>query len=249
MALKFNNIKSLFIVDDEEDDNQKDNKDTLSSPVKKDTDTTKKTVPESKISWSTSSSKNEDTAFVNPPEEKPQEVEGQFNEQIFESLTKAVANSNLPGEDYLEFMQALKAMKNLPMDENLKVQAAFQTLSVKGLTVAKVIESADYYKSVLENEKRKFYTALEEQGKGSINKKKKIIADLEKQNQDKAAQIAALTEEINKNQARIEKNKKDIETAEGKLSQTEKNFLVTYKKVVGQINNNVAKIQQIPNLK
>jgi len=137
-------------------------------------------------------------------------------------------------------------MKSLPMDESLKVQAAFQTLSVKGLTIAKVMESADYYISVLENEKRKFYTALEEQGKGSINNKKREISDLEKINKDKAAQIAALTEEINKNQQRIQENKSQIAEAEGKLDATEKNFLVTFDKVVGQIRANVTKIQQIP---
>ena len=242
MALKFNNIKSLFIVDDENPSdkiNSEDSKKTSSESPK-----TEEKKPQ--ISWSTSNSKTVPSEPVKHTSPAQNASGGEFNEQIFESLTKALANSNLPGEDYLEFVQAYKSMKSLPMDESLKVQAAFQTLSVKGLTIAKVMESADYYISVLENEKRKFYTALEEQGKGSINNKKREISDLEKINKDKAAQIAALTEEINKNQQRIQENKSQIAEAEGKLDATEKNFLVTFDKVVGQIRANVTKIQQIP---
>lgn len=246
MALKFKDIKSLFIVEDEAESESIDAK----PEKKKAQEESEGTKSSSKISWSSSSgnkitdNKNTQNAHLSKPGTK-EEIEGEFNEQIFESLTKAVANSNLPGEDYLEFVQALKAMKDLPLDENVKIQTVFATLSTKGLSVPKVIESADYYISVLENEKRKFYTALEERGKGSINNKKKEIADLEKKNKELADKIAALTEEINKNQAKSEQLKSEITEAESKLTATERNFLVTYKKVVGQINNNVKKIKSI----
>ncbi len=241
MALKFSNLKSLFIVEDEE--TQKNIKDVEIKDVKKTPETPE--VTEQRVTWSRGG------AVTPPVTQKPTtpevqvQSEGQFNEQIFDSLTKALANSNLPGEDYLEFIQALKAMKDIPMDESLKIQTIFATLSVKGLNVQTVLESAQYYISVLENEKRKFYTTLEEHGKGNVNSKRKQISDIEKLNTEKAKQIAALTEEIKANQVHMDKLKNEISEQESKLKTTENNFLVTYEKVVGQINTNLDKIKKV----
>lgn len=242
MALK--NLKSLFIVE-EENDSVKNEEQTKKEDISSDSRFSNKS--DSGITWSSSKNKSDNVIPENETGETVAEkkIVGEFNEQIFDSLTKAVANSNLPGEDYLEFVQALKAMKDLPMEDNLKIQTIFATLSVKGLTVQKVLESADYYISVLENEKRKFYTALEEKGKGDINSKRKQISDLEKVSKAKAEQISALTEEINQNHARMQKLKNDITESENKLTATEKSFLVTYEKVVGQINNNIKKVKTV----
>ncbi len=241
MALKFSNLKSLFIVDDDEP--------AVNKPVEEKSETKQVEKTEQRVTWS----RGGQTPPVTPPTAnigtqttKPEtNTAGEFNEQIFDSLTKALANANLPGEDYLEYIQALKAMKDIPMDENLKIQTIFATLSVKGLTVPKVLESADYYVSVLDNEKRKFYTALDEQGKGNINSKKKQISDIEKINTEKAQQIAALTEEIKANQALAAKLNNEIAESEGKLKTTENNFLVTFDKVVAQIRGNVTKIKTV----
>jgi hypothetical protein len=40
-------------------------------------------------------------------------------------LTKAISDANLPGEDYLEFISALQAMKGIDLQESVKMQNCF----------------------------------------------------------------------------------------------------------------------------
>ena len=236
MALKFDNIKSLFIVDDEDDKKQTKE---VKKETKKDGNKTVKEKEESKISWKSTS------GTVKQTNSESGEIKGEFNDKIFNSLTKAIANSNLPGEDYLEYMQAFKAMKDIPIEENVKIQTVLATLSTKGLTVAKISESADYYISILENKKRKFYTAFEGQAQGAVTKKKNKIEDLKKQNKEKANLIKQLTDEINKNQDEIGKITLDVQNSQSKIKKTEQNFLVTYDRIKNQIVANVEKVKNI----
>ncbi len=227
MALNLNKIKGLFIVpEDEEIVNKK-------TPTKK-----KETKSEIKTPTTKLSNKTGLTSTSNPGK-------GEFNKQIFESLTKAIADANLPGEDYLEFISALKAMEGISLDEKVKMQTVLATLSTKGLTVQKIIESADYYMKVLENEKEKFKQAMIKQTTGKIGNKHKQIKDLEEESKQKAEKIKALTDEINSNTTKIANLKKDIETADLKIKSTENNFNITYAHIADQIKNKVEKIKTL----
>ena len=146
-------------------------------------------------------------------------------------------------------MSALQAMKGIDLDEKIKMQTVLATLSTKGLTIQKIIESADYYMKVLENEKEKFKQAMISQTQGKVGNKHKQIKNLEDQNIKKANQIKTLTNDINKNTVQIGKIKKDLETADLKIKSTENNFNVTYAHVANQIKNKVEKIKTLINNK
>ena len=61
-------------------------------------------------------------------------------------LTKALAKNNLDGFDYLEFIQSLKALADLGMDEGTSIKSAFATASTVGLTKAKLVQTGKHYK-------------------------------------------------------------------------------------------------------
>jgi hypothetical protein len=231
MALNFNKIKGLFIVPDEESEQtekkQEVKKEVQNKPI------VEKTAEISK-----------NTVQQNSNEPAPK---GEFNDQIFNSLTKAISDANLPGEDYLEFVSALQAMQKIELAESVKMQTVLATLSIKGLTVQKIVESADYYMKVLENEKDKFKQAMAQQTQGKVDEKHKQIKMLEETNLKKAEQIKALTDEINFNTGEIEKIKKDIQDADIKIKTTENNFYATFDYVANQITNNVEKIKNLSN--
>jgi hypothetical protein len=229
MALNFNKIKGLFVVPEDE---------VEGGEKKQEIKVEEKKVPikENPSTFSTQNTKIETT----PPPAK-----GEFNEQIFNSLTKAISDANLPGEDYLEFIGALQAMQKIELSESVKMQTVLATLSIKGLTVQKIVESADYYLKVLENEKDKFKQAMAQQTQGKVDEKQKQIKTLEDANLKKAEQIKILTDEINFNTEQIEKIKKDITDADHKIKATETNFYVTYDYVANQIINNVEKIKNL----
>jgi septal ring factor EnvC (AmiA/AmiB activator) len=235
--MKLNKLKGLFVVTEENEDqkNTEANKQTEQKQTveNKTTQETSKT----KVNW-----KIESSSTTTP---SSTETKGAFNQQIFDQLTKAIANANLPGEDYLEFMEALKAMKDIPLDENVKIQTVLATLSTKGLTIKTVLESADYYLKILDNEKTKFNEAVNSQTQGQINKKQKDIENLEKQIKSKTEQIALLTQEITKSQEEILKVKNEMAMADDKIKATQNSFATTYEMVANQIIDNVTKIKAL----
>jgi len=179
------------------------------------------------------------------PEKIVEQTQSKLDGKILDSLIKAIESNNLPGEDYLEFIEAFKAMKDLPLDETLKIQTVMATLSTKGLTKLKIIDSAAYYIKILENEKTKFYEAFKQEVDKQVNKKNEEVQKLEQENKTKAELIAKLNSEIEANKVKILSVKNQITAANEKFSQTEAGFKTTYSFVVDQINSNVNKIKNL----
>jgi len=165
-----------------------------------------------------------------------------FNQQIYDELNKSVKKAKLPDEDYLEFMDALEAMKNIPLDEKIKMQTVLATLSIKGLTVQKIIESADYYITVLNNEKTKFNELLEDQKKKQIVGKYQDVGNTKDQILAKSEQIATLTREIQQLQEKEESLKNEIGLSTQKIKDAEQSFVCTFDVIVAEIKQNVQKV-------
>ncbi|MFN8254222.1 MAG: hypothetical protein U0W24_00950 [Bacteroidales bacterium] len=226
MALNLNKIKGLFVVPEDE---------TGITTEK----TEEKNKEEKKSNPVLFANKEQGVTSTTPP------AKGEFNQNIFNSLAKAISDANLPGEDYLEFVDALQAMKDIPLDETIKMQTVLATLSTRGLTAQKIIETADYYLKVLEREKDKFKEATAQQTHGKIEGKQKQILALEEDNKKKADQIKLLTDEISNNNQHMVQIKKEMEEADIKIKTTENNFNVTYEFLANQI---ISKVEKIKNL-
>jgi hypothetical protein len=229
MAFDFKKIKGLFIreVDDPEASKKKEEK---APDPKSDKDILELL-------------KNKDKAPV--ADGGPVVVQGQADGKILDSLIKALEDNNLPGEDYMEYAEALQSMEKIPLEESVKIQTVLATLSTRGLTKEKIVESGTYYISVLEKEKQKFGKAMEKQMKEGVMTKQQEIDALEELNKTKSQQIAALTQEIKDNQAEVEKIKAKIAENEVKIKGTEANFLTTYNFVVQQLQANIDKINAL----
>jgi hypothetical protein len=167
----------------------------------------------------------------------------ELDAKIVDSLLSAMEQKNLPGEDYLEFMQALKAMQNIPLDDAMKVQTVMATLSIKGLTVTKIKESAGYYKKVLKDEENEFNTELNNQIEKTVKSKEKSIDALKETIKLKSEQIANLTKEINEAQQNINTTANQIKAAEIKIKATQENFSKAYNFVINQIDETINKIK------
>ncbi len=224
MALNLSKIKGLFIVPEDENE-------VTNVKIEEKKGDIKKTEP---------------VLFANKEQtSNVASTKGEFNQNIFNSLTKAISDANLPGEDYLEFVDALQAMKDIPLEETIKMQTVLATLSGRGLTAQKIIETADYYLKVLERERDKFKEATAQQTQGKVDNRQKQIKTLEEDNQKKANQIKTLTDEINHNNQQMVQIKKEIEDADIKIKSTENNFNVTYENLANQI---ISKVEKIKNL-
>lgn len=120
-------------------------------------------------------------------------------------LSDKMKENNQPGPDYLEFSEALKALDNVPLSEEQKYQVTFPTYLSMGVDANKLINSANGYIKVLEQEEKDFNTELNNTKHNEITLRQSNIEELKAENekltkklQDNALKIQALTLESNK---------------------------------------------------
>ncbi len=231
--MDFKKIKNLFVVSDGEPQNKK------SAQIETKTEKKQKNI---QIVDATKSSQNSSSGIK---QQVAPQTQAKVNEKILTSLSKAIQDADLPGEDYLEYIEAVHSLKDLPLTEELKYKTAYTTLSTKGLTIQKIYESADYYIKILENERTKFYEALKQRSNSVVKQNKDQIAQLTAANKEKATLIQKLTAEIQGSQQKIAKMQKESTEAESKLKSTEMDFLATCKFMTDKIISNIEKVKQI----
>lgn len=158
-----------------------------------------------------------------------------IDEKSAKFLTRALANSNQPGFDYLEYKQSLRALEKLNMDESTAYQSAFATASTMGLTKAKLLETARYYMNILAREKKEFDTALQNQMKQRVSSREEEIKQLN-------AQIERLEEQIRINKKKVAEATGQIEQSQGKIETTKNNFERTFQVIAKEVEEDIERI-------
>lgn len=167
-----------------------------------------------------------------------------LDEKSIGFLVNALAKSNLPGFDYLEFKQSLAALHAMDMEENVAIKSAFATASTVGLTKEKLLKTAEHYKQILQTEKRQFDAALQKQIEQRIKGKASEVAKLKKQVEEYRAKIAQLEAQIAKSQETIDHADEHINGAKEKINATRNNFEHTLQSVVNEINKDIENINK-----
>jgi hypothetical protein len=161
-------------------------------------------------------------------------------ETHFEQL---MDGANLPGPDYYEFCKMMEALENAVPDENARVAAVFASLSVQGLTKDKLLNTAEKYQDIIENDHRNFNIALNSKSDSEISQKKQTSLELEKKISDNSELIQKLTKEITKSQIEIGKLKQEIMDSEDKLTKNTKGYEVAYNAMLNKIKSDIRTIQ------
>lgn len=220
----FKNLKSLFI-EEVEDSGEK------------------KTTPKAAKGKEPASSEPPVKAKAKVPESKAGDP-GQVTKKFMEILLRAMEANNLDGFDYLEYKQSLKSLEKMPMDEQTRFQSAFAMAQTMGATPAKLIQTAEHYISVLQNEEKKFEEALTHQRSKQIGAKEQQINKLEENIKAKAEQIKKLTQEIEVDQKKAEALKTEIKEASQKVDSTKNNFIASYNALIEKISSDIEKMSK-----
>lgn len=240
--INLKNLKSLFIVEEEDGQEQQPS----NAPVQEQKEQPKSENPQEVSKKSEQEgenpSKTQKKVSDMPPPPKPKKPV--ISEKYYNMLMKAIEVNNMDGFDYLEFKHSLTALKNIPIDEAAKFQSAFATASTMGLTKDKLIESADFYKKVLEKEKDSFRNELQKHIGGRLHKNESRINDLAQMIQQKAEQIKKLTEQISQHQTELDKTKKQIDGLKQKVQEERDNFINTYDHLLMQMDKDVQNINK-----
>ncbi len=161
-------------------------------------------------------------------------------EQKFVSLfIKTLEKSNQPGFDYIEFKQSLGVMAKMNIDESTAIRSAFATASTVGLTKKKLMESANYYAQVINQEKEHFDAALAKRINQKVGGKVKEVEKLKEQIIKYNEKIAQLSAQIEKHQHTIDTADEQIQAEKEKIIGTQNNFERTHENFIEQIKADI----------
>ena len=121
-------------------------------------------------------------------------------------------------------------------------------MATAGADSESFIQSFDYYKNILSNEKQKFDEAVESAISESVHTKQATLDRLTDANTKNAEEIKRLTEEISANNTQITSLQIEISNASSKLDQKKQNFEAAYQKVGKEIDDDCIKSQKYINM-
>jgi len=172
-------------------------------------------------------------------------VQGKVSSKFMDVLLGAMEKNNIEGYDYLEFKKSLKNLSQVgDMDEGTRFQSAFAVAQPLGVSKAKLLETANFYLKVLQDEEARFETALKNQRSKQIGSREEHIQKLGKSIEQKQKQIEQLQKEIEINQKEMDKIKSEISSSVTKVESTKSNFVASYNFIVSQIKGDIENINR-----
>jgi hypothetical protein len=174
-------------------------------------------------------------------------IVGQVDQKYMDILLGAVEKNNQEGYDYLEYKQTLQSLQNMGMDEGTKFKSALAMATTMGASKDKILQSGATYLKVLQNEQQKFDEALNAQNQKLAQAQNSGISNLETGINAKQKQVENLLAEIEKDKARLEEVKGEINQSAQKIQQTAANFISAYQLVSNQIIQDLEKVKQYIN--
>ncbi len=225
------NLKSLFIVQDDEQEKKENNTSPDGTPSEKEPSTN--TEQKSKI------------VSNNAANTKPlSNTGGVIDAKIVEKLLQAIEKNNLEGFDYLEYKKSLKALEKMPMDEATKFRSAFATAATMGVTLDKLLDTVKFYIGILDKENDQFVGAFKSQFNDKVSGREREVTQFEQIIAEKSKQIQQLTAEITKHQTQIQELKQKLEEDNSKIQKTQNDFQLSYTHLKKQFEDDVTKMQQ-----
>lgn len=179
----------------------------------------------------------------------PAEENKNSNKEAIQLLQDAIKNSNKPGYDYFEFLEALKTQSEFIPSEETRFASVFAMAKSMGVSVESLLRDIDYYQEVLAKEEANFKSFLNQQMLEGVTEIDKKISDLEAKITEKREELNRINEQINTiakekaayeiaitdNRAKIEKARLNFETA---LKDMRTTFVDNASKIKRYLNTN-----------
>ena len=162
-----------------------------------------------------------------------------LDERSLEFLANAIEKNNLPGFDYFEFKRAIVSLIQMKLDEVTAHKSAYTTAATVGVTKDKLIETAGYYKNVVEKEKEQFDKALENQNSTKITARQEEVKRLRDQIERHKTEIARLQDEVAGYLNQIDQAENAVKLEGEKLEKARAAFEKTHQAVVLQIDKDI----------
>ena len=150
--------------------------------------------------------------------------------KMIDRLSEVIALKNQEGFDYLEYRNAIKELILNGQPESTAFITVFTTAKTLGVTKQSLVESANFYLSLLETENNEFNSELNSRKSSDITEKEKAIANLEK--------------EIDKAVKEKEKLEMEIASSKDKLTGATAAFSAAYENIHTKIKDDIQKLEK-----
>jgi hypothetical protein len=228
----FKNLKSIFIVEEDAGG---------SGP-----DKNKKTNPAAPENSAGKPGEEMPNPSMPPDFEESETLQtgpGERDDKIINALFSALERSNLGGFDYIEFKQSVKGLEKMVTEEATRFKSAFATASTMGVTLDKLVETANYYIKILDQERSQFVQAASEQTTSLVENRKKEMQMLLKTMAEKKETIERLSKELVESENKLKTIQNGIDTASVKIENTKRNFEVSFSYLKDQILSDIDKMK------
>jgi len=172
-------------------------------------------------------------------------AEGIDNRSL-EFIAQAIEKNNLPGFDYFEFKRAVAQLATMNLDEATAHKSAFATAATLGITKEKLIETAGYYRNVVEKEKEHFAQALDHQNNTKVAARQLEVSRLRDQIERHKIEIARLQDEIagylnqaDAADASIKQESEKLEKSKSAFEKAHQSVLMTIDRDVEQMHKHL----------
>lgn len=225
------NLKSLFVIEPDDQGNAESVKETEKQPSVNTQPAVKDTnwAEEGNIHLSASNAGSKD----NP-----------YDERFLDTLLGALEANNMEGFDYLEFRQALLSLESMQFDEATRFKSALAMASTMKVTPDELLRSAKVYLNVLDKENKSFSEALRLQEETQIKSREERIASIEQSITAQQEEIEKLMAQIGQSKQESDKIKKELTDVHDKIRETKSLFEKTFSYLYGRINTDIQKMNQ-----
>lgn len=219
----FKKIKSIFVVEDE----------SAAAGKSTENESTESSTPAAPKATQVSADKGP----IDIPEVSAQN-------RFLSLLAQTIEKNNQAGYDYFEFRQSLINLNKLGMDEATKFKSAYAAAQAMGVTPASLLQSAQGYLNLMNQESQKFAVAEQNQRTKVMEERKTEIGNIATQIEKKKEMIAQLQAEIEQMTKTLEAKKEEAANMNNKLEHTRSEFDVAMKSIAGQIADDIQKMNQ-----
>ncbi|HEY9047097.1 MAG TPA: DUF4047 domain-containing protein [Ohtaekwangia sp.] len=189
--------------------------------------------------------KSSSTSGTNPPplSAPARTLNAEDIDKFEKHFERMFDQANLPGPDYYEFWKMEETLEAHIKDEKARMSATFASLAIQGLTKDKLIESANKYKELINQDKTQFEKVANEKSESEIGSKRKQLQQLEESIAKHSEMIQKLTKEISDSQVAMGKLKATITEDENKLASNKQGYYVACEAMMQKITEDITKIQ------
>jgi hypothetical protein len=156
---------------------------------------------------------------------------------------KLFDQANMPGPDYYEFMKMMETLEAHIKDEKARLSATYASLTIQGLTKERLVETANKYKEIIDQDKALFEKTANDKSEKEIGQKRKDVQNFEETIRRNSEMIQKLTKEITDSQIAMNNLKATIADEENKLAKNKQGYLLACEAMRQKISEDIKKIQ------